>query len=1099
MEDSSKKEQSGEIEYRELVVNLSPGEKRPLNANAIRTTKYTWYSWLPKSIWEQFRRIANVYFLLISVLMLIGTYATYLFVSPLDPYSTVMTLAFVLLVTSIKEGSEDLQRARSDKFENLRDVEVVTFKEDGSEIIQVKKSQDVNPGDIIKLTGTCAVPVDILLILTSIHNDGNKCYVETANIDGETNLKVKEAPSGLLDSFKHEIEEGRVCPKLFQGSIEFERPNKNIHTFVGTLKLDGATEAIPLGVNNLVLRSSLFSNTDWGYGIAVYTGQETKIQMNSRHAPSKMSQLESNLNSAIIIIFWAQVVLVTMSVISIYIMGFNDKSDLPYVFPPDSDDTSILPLWLEQWFVFFLLYNNFIPISLYVTIELVNVGQAILVASDENMYREDLDVACQVRASNLLQELGRVSNVFSDKTGTLTRNEMKLVKFVLNGVVYDVPNLSADEQQAVSNKSANEILAQFGPNKDLFKEFCRCLVTCHTVVREKSGKYRAESPDELALVEGIGPYNCFLKERGSKEMNVELFGEKATYEVLAVNPFNADRKRMSVLIRNPATNQYFIMCKGADNIMMPLCNLDKTEKEHINFSLLQMANMGLRTLIIAYKSISPSDAEAWMKTYKAAMVSTVNREDNIAAAGAQLELHMNLLGITAIEDRLQDEVPEVIADLAVAGITLWMLTGDKLETAVNIGHSCNLLLSDTKLIELTKITSKDEFANRLLNEYTNITNAGVDRIQGKVALVIDGPSFMYFDDKQPEHRTALLNICQSCRSVIACRLTPTQKKELVRLVKKESNPKAITLSIGDGANDVSMILEAHVGVGIYGKEGRQAANNADFAIGEFKFLRRLILVHGRWNYVRQSSVFLYSMHKNMVLTLTLFWFSYFTAVSGTSLYESWVYTGFNFILGLPIIFYGILDRDLDADFVLKHPQVYLTSRSNKLLHIGAVGKWILNACIYAMVICLVSYYVLAPTFYNLSLYVAGTIVFVGLCMSLQAKVAFFHHQWSSPHYLSMFISVAGMLCYFLIIAVAEWDYYYVAHKTYDESIFWYYGMFSIPVITIFIDWLDYFIMLLFWPTDEMIYRELQHKVGFTFTSAMFALFNAGPNNGDLKL
>ena len=283
-------------------------------------------------------------------MQLIGTYATYLWLTPLDPYSTVGTLLFVLLVTSLKEGAEDLQRARSDAFENNRHVHIITFAEDGTEIETIKSSQEVKPGDIIKLKGQTQVPVDMLLVLTSMYEDGNKCYIETANIDGETNLKMKEAPAMLMDLCKGAVAAGKAIPELFAGSMEFEAPNKNIHNFVGTLKLNSASEAIPLITENLVLRSSLFSNTDWGYGIAVYTGQETKIQMNNRHAPSKMSRLEKNLNTAIIIIFCAQVLLVTMSVISIYIMGFNHlESKLPYVYPPGVGNDSILPLWLEQW------------------------------------------------------------------------------------------------------------------------------------------------------------------------------------------------------------------------------------------------------------------------------------------------------------------------------------------------------------------------------------------------------------------------------------------------------------------------------------------------------------------------------------------------------------------------------------------------------------------------------------------------------------------------------------------------------------------------------------------------------------------------------
>ncbi len=762
---------------------------------------------------------------------------------------------------------EDLQRAKSDNYENNREVVIVTFNKDGSMKEVVKKSQDIAPGDIIKLNGQMAVPADMLLLLTSMHNDGNKCFIETANIDGETNLKVREAPPLLAESFPAIIQSGNPVHELFEGDIEFENPNKNIHKFVGTLRLRGAKEYIPLGPENILLRSAVFSNTDWGYGIALYTGQETKIQMNNRHAPSKMSRLEKNLNNAIIMIICAQVILVTISVISIYIMGFQDKDNLPYVFPPGEDSgESILPLWLEQWFVFFLLYNNFVPISLYVTIELVNLGQAFLIQSDENLYREELDVACCVRSSNLAQELGMVSNIFSDKTGTLTRNEMKLVKFSINGELYDVVEAKASGK---SPKSGKAHLEQFGRNKNAFYDFARCLVTCHTVVREKNGKYRAESPDELALVEGVAGYDCRLLERGSKDMVVEVFGERMSYEVLAVNPFNSDRKRMSVLVKDIATNKYYVLCKGADNIMMPLCKLTNEQKAEINTSLLDLANLGLRTLIIAQKQLDQESAIRWLTQYKAATVSTVNRDENIAQAGADLELGMTCLGITAIEDRLQDEVPEVIADLAKAGIVLWMLTGDKLETAINIGHSCNLLLHDTHLLKLTKIDDGVEFARKLNDSYEEIIKPPINN---NVALVIDGPSFSCFAEHDPDQRAKLLRIGQGCRSVIACRLTPTQKRELVKLVKTESKPKATTLSIGDGANDVSMILEADVGVGIYGKEGRQAANNADFAIGEFKFLRRLLLVHGRWNYVRQSKTFLYSMHKNMVITLTLFWY-----------------------------------------------------------------------------------------------------------------------------------------------------------------------------------------------------------------------------------
>jgi magnesium-transporting ATPase (P-type) len=243
---------------------------------------------------------------------------------------------------------------------------------------------------------------------------------------------------------------------------------------------------------------------------------------------------------------------------------------------------------------------------------------------------------------------------------------------------------------------------------------------------------------------------------------------------------------------------------------------------------------------------------------------------------------MELLGITAIEDRLQDEVPEVLSDLAKAGIVLWMLTGDKEETAVNIGRSCNLIQNDTRLFFVTGLKTPGEFSMKLQSIHDEIVkgyipgegyrppHSGLPATQ--ICLVIDGPSFKHFHEDDKLERSFLLKIGQCCRSVIACRLTPVQKQMIVGLVKVDTVPRAVTLAIGDGANDVSMIREADVGIGIIGKEGRQAANNADFAIGQFKFLRRLLLVHGRWNYVRQSKVFLYCLHKNLVITFVLVYF-----------------------------------------------------------------------------------------------------------------------------------------------------------------------------------------------------------------------------------
>jgi magnesium-transporting ATPase (P-type) len=443
---------------------------------------------------------------------------------------------------------------------------VVSFE--GNTLVEKKiQTQEIKAGDIIKMTGRTSVPADLILILTSNYKDGNQCYIETANIDGETNLKVREAPSALSTLINAN---GTLSKNFVEGKIEFEPPNKNIHTFIGALTLNALSEPIALSPENVLLRSSLFSNTEWGYGVAIYCGQETKVQMNNRMASSKMSKLEGYANNAIMVIFIVQLCVVTFAVIGLYALNFDKLSNYPYIFP-DGTTVSVLPLWLEQWFTLFILYNNFIPISLYVTLEMVNIGQAMLISYDKEIYEDSIDAPCSVKSSNMCQELGMISNVFSDKTGTLTRNVMKFVKFIIAGKVYDVPS---DPVSGPASGSGSDVFSTPNPineskknsskkvqqpnqkqtvNKTLTSEteqnFIKCLTVCHTVVREKDGTYRAESPDELALVEGVGPYGCGLLERGTTSMKVEFFGQIKTYDILAVNAFDADRKRMSILVK----------------------------------------------------------------------------------------------------------------------------------------------------------------------------------------------------------------------------------------------------------------------------------------------------------------------------------------------------------------------------------------------------------------------------------------------------------------------------------------------------------------------------------------------------------------------
>lgn len=218
------------------------------------------------------------------------------------------------------------------------------------------------------------------------------------------------------------------------------------------------------------------------------------------------------------------------------------------------------------------------------------------------------------------------------------------------------------------------------------------------------------------------------------------------------------------------------------------------------------------------------------------------------------------------------------------------------------------------------------------------------------------------------------------------------------------------------------------------------------------------------------------MHKNMSITMTLFWYSYFSAVSGCSMYESWIYSGFNFILGLPIIFFGILDKDISAEFACDHPQVHSTGRTNALLNVPSIFQWIVNAILYAVVVCLTYYYCVYVSFHYTGLYVAGTSIMVGLIMALQYKVMFFHHQWARPNVYAMMFSIAGMFLYYLLIEAAVADFSGEAVHMYSLAIFWLMSILLVPVAAIYIDWVYYFFRYFLAPTDEMLFLEMELKV-----------------------
>ncbi|CAN6805279.1 unnamed protein product [Brassica oleracea] len=900
--------------------------------NSIKTAKYSIFTFLPRNLFEQFHRVAYVYFLVIAVLNQLPQLAVF------GRGASIMPLAFVLLVSAIKDAYEDFRRHRSDRVENNR---LALVFEDGE--FREKQWKYIRVGEVIKVVSNQTLPCDMVLLATS--DPTGVVYVQTTNLDGESNLKTRYA--------KQETLQKATDLETFDGFIKCEKPNRNIYGFQANMEIDG--RRLSLGPSNIILRGCELKNTEWALGVVVYAGSETKAMLNNSGAPSKRSRLETRMNLEIILLSLFLIALCTTAAATAAVWLRTHRDDLDTILFYRRKDYSVRPEgknhnyygwgW-EIFFTFFMaviVYQIMIPISLYISMELVRIGQAYFMTRDDLMYDESSNSSFQCRALNINEDLGQIKYLFSDKTGTLTDNKMEFQCACIGGVDYSGREPAESEQEGYSVEvdgvtlkpkmrvRVDPSLLQLTRNGNATEEakhaneFFLSLAACNTIVpivtntsdpNVKLVDYQGESPDEQALVYAAAAYGFLLIERTSGHIVINVRGVMQRFNVLGLHEFDSDRKRMSVILGCPDTSVKLFV-KGADSSMFSVMDeesygdvIEATKKQLHAYS-----SDGLRTLVVGMRKLNETEFEQWHSSFEAASTALIGRAGLLRKVAGNIETKLRIVGATAIEDKLQRGVPEAIESLRIAGIKVWVLTGDKQETAISIGFSSRLLTRNMRQIVIN--SNSLDSCRRSLEE----ANASVasDDDDESVALIIDGTSLIYVLDNDLED--VLFQVACKSSAVLCCRVAPFQKAGIVALVKNRTSD--MTLAIGDGANDVSMIQMADVGVGISGQEGRQAVMASDFAMGQFRFLVPLLLVHGHWNYQRMGYMILYNFYRNAVFVLILFWYVLFTCYTLTTAITEWssvlysvVYTSF------PTIVIGILDKNLGRRILLSHPQLY---------------------------------------------------------------------------------------------------------------------------------------------------------------------------------
>ncbi|RXN21327.1 phospholipid-transporting ATPase ID-like protein [Labeo rohita] len=947
--------------------------------NAIKTSKYNVFTFLPLNLFEQFQRLANAYFVFLLMLELIPQ------ISSLSWFTTLFPLLLVLSITLVKDLSDDITRHKNDKHVNNRIAKVLLNGQ-----LKSEKWMNVQVGDIVKLENNEFVTADLLLLSSS--EPLNLIYIDTAELDGETNLKVKQALT-ITGDLGNDIQ--RLA--AFNGEVRCEPPNNRLDKFTGTLTVGGETFA--LDNERILLRGCTLRNTEWCFGLVVFGGPDTKLMQNSGKSIFKRTSIDRLMNVLVMFIFGLLAFMCTILSIGNAIWEYQEGNSFT-VFLPKTDGANTPLTAFHTFWSYVIVLNNVVPISLYVSVEIYRLVNSYFIDWDHKMYHVKSDTPAQARTTTLNEELGQIKYIFSDKTGTLTQNIMTFNRCSINGKSYGEVVDFAGQRVEVTEKTEK---VDFSWNSLADPKFCfydhklveavrsgspevqgffRLLALCHTVMPEEKTEgelyYQAQSPDEGALVTAARNFGFVFRTRTPETISLVEMGVPTTYELLAVLDFNNVRKRMSVIVRNPK-GKLTLYCKGADTVIYERLHpsaskLMEVTTEHLN----EYAGEGLRTLALAYKDLDEDKFEEWKERHHKASTALEDREAKLDAIYEEIEKDLMLLGASAVEDKLQDGVPQTIEQLAKADIKIWVLTGDKQETAENIGYSCNMLRNEMKEIFIVAANTAEEVREELVNARKKMSPQSGDeppivksrffnkksqvvedeKVEGDYGLVINGHSLAFA--LQKDMQLELLRTACMCQSVICCRVTPLQKAQVVELVKKHK--KAVTLAIGDGANDVSMIKTAHIGVGISGQEGMQAVLSSDFSFAQFRYLQRLLLVHGRWSYLRMCKFLRYFFYKNFTYTFVHFWYGFFCGFSAQTVYDEWFIMLFNLVYtALPVIALSLFDQDVNDRWSFQYPQLYVTGQLNQYFSKMAFVRILLHSCYSSFILFFVPWAAMSDT------------------------------------------------------------------------------------------------------------------------------------------
>ena len=1015
-----KKRVNIDLENTERKIKFT-GESTPyIDApNIIRNQKYTVFSLIPVVLWNQFKFFSNLFFLLIAISqavpqLRVGFLFTY--VSP---------LAIVLGITIAKEGYDDYQRYLRDKELNESLFNKVTF----NGIIKIA-SKDIKTGDIIQLSKNERVPADMVFLHTS--DKSKTIFLRTDQLDGETDWKLRKpvAITQELNDVKKLINEDY--------SLLVDPPTKHIYQFKGVFMMQVGSNELNVKKEGLSLEQTLWANTiiasSNATGIVIYTGRETRTQKNNSEPAPKFGSIDLEINAI------SKALFIFMFLCSVGIVA------------------------LINIFRFLLLLSSIIPISLRVNLDFAKIIYSYKINTDSNI------AGTIARNSTIPEELGRIQYLFSDKTGTLTQNEM-----IFKQICFESGTFTEDSLEELTNIVKDECKKSIGPLKDVeekieqlssvdkynnnkitkrnfrrnrnnvIRDTIVALGLCHNVTptyEEGVKGYQASSPDEIALVKFAESININLNSRTQTTIKLlNAVNVEENYEILANFPFSSDTKRMGILVKNLETNRIIFYLKGAEVVME--AKVQENSRAFLRETCENLASTGLRTLVISQKYVTEAEYQIWNKKYQNAKTEMEDRDKKVRKVIDELEENMEFLCVTGVEDKLQVDVTDTIESLRNAGIQIWMLTGDKVETATCIAISTGLKGKTQKLFYMKELNTDAEVEMHL-KQYSKMTDT---------VLVIDGNTMNIA--LLPENEKLFFEVASKAPSVVCCRCSPTQKTLIVRGMKNHTTMR--TAAIGDGGNDVGMIQEAHLGIGIVGKEGKQASLAADFSILEFKTIKLLLLWHGRLSYKRSAVLSQFVIHRGLIISIIQIIFSFMFYFTSIPIYNGYLMLGYATIYTSLPVFSIVFDEDVDLASVIKFPVLYKILQKGRVLNVKTFISWCIKSMYQGSVIMIGAVLLFEDNFVNIVSITFTTLIFIEI-INVYLEIHKLHYVMVISFIFTIIIYLSTM-----VLLRATFDVGYIFELSAMEKI----------IILTILCWLPFYLINFFY---KIYFPEVHERV-----------------------